>query len=81
MIILSREVRTMVSGIKNSTQSEGTLKTSRILKANVMECPIVNAVTRIRIFSSHCKNKQQSVPEQKADDLKHPGNNMFPSKV
>lgn len=50
MIILSKEVTTIVKGIKNSTQSEGTLKTSSILKANVMECPIVNAVTSINIF-------------------------------
>ena len=56
-IMLSKAMKTIVQGIKNSTQSEGNLNTSNALKTNVKECPIVNAVTRIKTFFQSLKLK------------------------
>jgi hypothetical protein len=40
----------MVTGIKNSTNGEGSLKISNTLNASVAECPMVNAVINTNIF-------------------------------
>ena len=57
-IMLSKAVKTIVQGIKNSTQSEGNLNTSNALKIMVKECPIVNTVTSIKTFYKSLKLKR-----------------------
>ncbi len=56
-IMLSKAVKTIVQGIKNSTQSEGNLNTSNALKTNDKECPGVNAVRRIKTVVQSLKPK------------------------
>jgi len=40
-------VKMIVHGIKNSTQEDATSTMRNVLKARVMACPIVKAVTKI----------------------------------
>ena len=57
LIIFPKDVKTIVKGIKNSTQSEETRTISKMLKARVMECPMVKAVTKMRTFLKSFKEK------------------------
>lgn len=45
--ILEMAVKMIVHGIKNSTQEDATSTMRNVLKARVMACPIVKAVTKI----------------------------------
>ena len=47
LIIFAAAVMKIVHGIKSSTKAEGTVKIFRVLKASVIECPMVNAVTKM----------------------------------
>ena len=61
---VTKAVMAIVTGIRNSITSERTLTTLNVAKAKVRECPIVKAVTRIRIFFQSLATKPHRAPIQ-----------------